>query len=209
MRQISNNFSINFLSHDRFPIHSVVSVTFTHPFPPLPTPSHPSFPHPHPTLNPRPPSHSQSPTPIPLSIPHPHPTLNPPPPSHSQSPYPHSSPTPSAPSRVRLYDREEQAWTVESDVSMNNLLLRLFYDDVIHVPRGHVRRVTWALSIVPVIGQGDAGRMTGKNIGVGGVRLCYYVQLDADDGHTVVTNIPTAEVGGWMLTLGGGVWRER
>ena len=48
--------------------------------------------------------------------------------------------------RAHLYDRENQAWLLESDVSMNNLTLRLYYVDVTNVPRKFTRFVCWRLA---------------------------------------------------------------
>ena len=110
--------------------------------------------------------------------------------------------------RVRMYDREEQAWTLETDVSVERLLLRLFYDDVSHVPRGHVRRVTWSVTVLPSIGHSlpsitgglvSTGGSSQVRVGVGQqvvgeTRSCYYVQTDVDEGQSVTTDIPTAEV---------------
>ena len=45
--------------------------------------------------------------------------------------------------RAHLYDRENQAWLLESDVSMDNLTLRLYYVDVTNVPRKFTRFVCW------------------------------------------------------------------
>lgn len=45
--------------------------------------------------------------------------------------------------RAHLYDRENQAWLLESDVSMEKLKLRLYYTDVTNVPRKFTRFVCW------------------------------------------------------------------
>ena len=45
--------------------------------------------------------------------------------------------------RAHLYDRENQAWLLETDVSMEKLKLRLCYTDVTNVPRKFTRFVCW------------------------------------------------------------------
>ncbi|XP_013418227.1 uncharacterized protein LOC106179232 [Lingula anatina] len=91
--------------------------------------------------------------------------------------------------RAHCYDREQQAWLMESNVSGPYLKLRLYYTDVKNVPRRYTRFVNWSVAIVPAL-------RTYKPVkGLDGPYTSYYSQqTDAEKGYEMVTNIRTEEL---------------
>ncbi|KAK2187736.1 hypothetical protein NP493_156g07050, partial [Ridgeia piscesae] len=86
--------------------------------------------------------------------------------------------------RAHLYDRENQAWLLETDVSMEKLKLRLCYTDVTNVPRKFTRFVCWSVAVVPP-------RNHRRPIKTAASPLAeYYTQTDtAADCYEVTTDI--------------------
>jgi len=111
--------------------------------------------------------------------------------------------------RAYLYDRDKQAWMIESDVSQGHLTLRLFYTDIRHVPRGHLRYVSWLATLLPcnsganvTSSSRNGGSESASSSGICGQLPVgsrpswnYYVQQDIDEGFDMVTNLSTNEVG--------------
>ncbi|KAK3085279.1 hypothetical protein FSP39_000966 [Pinctada imbricata] len=92
--------------------------------------------------------------------------------------------------RVHLYDRDKQAWLLESDTSGKHLAFRLYYTDISHVPRKFTRYVNFNLSVLPINPDKPAVRA------VDGPFYRYYVQEDLDDGMLIRTNIRIDELQG-------------
>lgn len=101
--------------------------------------------------------------------------------------------------RAHFYDRDKQAWLIESDLNGQTLSFRLYYTDISHVPRKFARYVCW--NINSVLPSGAKFKM-GK-----GPHSKYFVQQDLDEGFVVNTAIPVKEVGRSiqvnLLTPGG------
>ena len=91
--------------------------------------------------------------------------------------------------RVHLYDKDKQAWMLESDTSGKYLAFKLYYTDVSHVPRKCTRLVSFDLAVLSV----DLDRPTIK--ASNGPFNRYYVQEDLDEGFKMHTNVPVREVG--------------
>lgn len=89
--------------------------------------------------------------------------------------------------RAHCYDRDKQAWMVESDISGKYLMFRLYYTDISHVPRKFTRCVCWNVNIIPVNG----GRHVNTH---SGPHCRYYVQQDLDEGYIMHTGIRVDEV---------------
>lgn len=92
-----------------------------------------------------------------------------------------------------LYDRDKQAWMLESDVSRDRLGLRLYYGDVRNIPRGHLRFVGWRVHVLPVYGLADGDREEKKRKDKD-TYFQYYMQTDVDEGFTMTTDISTEQV---------------
>lgn len=90
--------------------------------------------------------------------------------------------------RVHLYDKDKQAWMLESDISGKYLAFKLYYTDVSHVPRKCTRLVSFDLAVLSI----DLERPTIK--ASNGPFSRYYVQEDLDEGFKMHTNIPVREV---------------
>ncbi|XP_065936490.1 uncharacterized protein [Magallana gigas] len=86
--------------------------------------------------------------------------------------------------RVHLYDKDKQAWMLESDISGKYLAFKLYYTDVSHVPRKCTRLVSFDLAVLSI----DLERPTIK--ASNGPFSRYYVQEDLDEGFKMHTNIP-------------------
>ncbi|KAK6178586.1 hypothetical protein SNE40_013341 [Patella caerulea] len=87
--------------------------------------------------------------------------------------------------RAHCYDRDKQAWMLETDTSGKYLSFRLYYTDISHVPRKFSRFVTWDLSIL------NGGKIV--KLGTGPFSK-YYVQQDLDEGFFMRTNISIDEL---------------
>lgn len=116
--------------------------------------------------------------------------------------------------RAYLYDRDKQAWMLESDISGDRLGLRLYYGDIRNIPRGHMRFVRWKFRVLPV--RQTAGEDEARRQPVGDDSFHhYYLQTDVDEGYAMTTDIATAQVGsGFQLfaesrAVGGGTGRDR
>ena len=89
---------------------------------------------------------------------------------------------------TRLYDRDKQEWTLESDIDDEYLKLRLYYSDVHNVPRKFCRYVCWSASIMPSHGRSRPIKTQGTPYSN------YYSQNETEDGYEMLTDIPTNEV---------------
>ena len=91
--------------------------------------------------------------------------------------------------KTHLYDRDKQAWMLESDTTGEHLKLRLYYADVYNVPRRFTRHVSWSVSVVPVHGHEKPRRAKDAPFSN------YYAQTEQDEGYMMSTDIPVSEVG--------------
>ena len=90
--------------------------------------------------------------------------------------------------RAHLYDRENQGWLVECDVSTECLRLRMYYSDVRNVPRRFTRLVTWSAKVV-------TSRNCSEIKALGCPFSAYYTQTDtAEECYEMDTNIASSEV---------------
>ncbi len=92
--------------------------------------------------------------------------------------------------KAHLYDRDKQAWMLETNLHTQNktLHLRLYYADIHNVPRKFSRYVCWNAILVPV-------QIHAKPQSASGAPFSnYYAQTDTDDGFVMKTDIPVAEV---------------
>ena len=91
--------------------------------------------------------------------------------------------------KSHLYDRDKQAWLLESDVSLTYLKFRLFYTDARNVPRRHMHHLGWSLSVTPRRGHY-------KPIKALAVPYShYYTQMEVDvEGYDIQTDISVKEV---------------
>ncbi len=91
--------------------------------------------------------------------------------------------------RAHLYDRDKQAWIIESDISRTYLKLRLFYADINNVPRKCLRHVMFGVTI-----------MTSPSHHCRSIRVKkspfyqYYSQNDPDDCYDIATDITVDSV---------------
>ena len=97
--------------------------------------------------------------------------------------------------RAHLYDREKQAWYLESDVTGEYLRLRLYYVDVRNIPRKCLRQVTWGLSIKPTRSSMAPVKA------IGGPFTRYFCQADIEEGFIMNTDIKIDEVQNYMYTF--------
>jgi hypothetical protein len=93
--------------------------------------------------------------------------------------------------RSRCYDREKQAWIIESDMDDAYLRLRLFYADIYNIPRHYTRFICWNLSVLPVARTGERSRSMKA---IGAPFSNYYTQTDVDEGYDMLTTVPINEV---------------
>ena len=91
--------------------------------------------------------------------------------------------------KAPLYDREKQAWLIESDTSLDWLRFRIYYSDIRNVSRRFVRYVGFGLSVVP-------RRGNYKPIAAQGVPFSQlHSQKEADvEGFDIKTDISVKEV---------------
>lgn len=95
--------------------------------------------------------------------------------------------------RAYLYDRDKQAWMLESDVSGDRLGLKLYYGDVQNIPRGHLRYVGWRVHVLRA-GQPAVTGCNAQNRKDNGCFTHYYLQTDVDEGFAMTTDVPMAQV---------------
>ena len=89
---------------------------------------------------------------------------------------------------AHLYDRNKQAWLLQTDINKQHLRLKLYYSDINNVPRNHMRYVHWDACVVPLSGRARPSRTTE------GPHACYYTQGQTDKGYEMNTGIPVVEV---------------
>ncbi|CAH1779752.1 unnamed protein product [Owenia fusiformis] len=94
--------------------------------------------------------------------------------------------------RAKFYDRDKQAWVLETDIDSEFLKLRLYYSDVNNVPRKFTRYVRWAVNVVPQIAlKGQAKRSIDAR---GSPFSNYYAQHESDEGYEMQVDIPTIDI---------------
>lgn len=108
------------------------------------------------------------------------------------------------------YDRDKQAWAVRCDMHSETVRLHMLYRDVHHVPRNHLRYVSWSAWLVraaPAPGEPDADELPGAPF------EHYYAQDSADEGLMMETALRVEDVSragaGCPLLHPGGELRVR
>lgn len=95
--------------------------------------------------------------------------------------------------RTHLYDRDKQAWMIETDLSTEYLKFRLYYVDVRNVPRRFVRYVCWSLMVMPARGQVRPVKALRAPF------FNYYSQSDlTEEGFEIDTDIHVNEVSAFL-----------
>lgn len=90
------------------------------------------------------------------------------------------------PQAVQFYDRDRQAWMMESCIEDNCFVLRLFYTDINNIPSGYVRVLSFNIAV--------------RHAQMGSVYVFkkpvikYYYKREADDGLEITTTIDASEV---------------
>ncbi len=90
------------------------------------------------------------------------------------------------PQPVQFYDRDRQAWLMESCIEDNCFILRLFYSDINNIPSGYVRVVSFNISV--------RHQQTGPVNVFKKPVIKYYFKRDADDGLEISTTVDVNEV---------------
>ncbi|CAF0783120.1 unnamed protein product [Brachionus calyciflorus] len=89
------------------------------------------------------------------------------------------------PQPVHFYDRDRQAWMMESCVEDNCFILRLFYTDINNIPSGYVRVMSFNISVRH---QNSAVYVFKKPV------IKYYYKRESDDGLEITTTIDVNEI---------------
>ncbi|XP_064466638.1 uncharacterized protein LOC135377855 [Ornithodoros turicata] len=92
---------------------------------------------------------------------------------------------------ANCYDRDKQAWCVEADLDSDVVRLKLFYADLHHVPRGHLRYVAWNAYLIRR--DPDSGARESV-LAVHAPHSCYYVQDGMDVGVVMDTDVSVREI---------------
>ena len=92
-----------------------------------------------------------------------------------------------APQPVHFYDRDRQAWMMESCIEDNCFILRLFYTDINNIPSGYVRVLSFNISV--------RHQQTGPVYVFKKPVIKYYYKRESDDGLEITTTIDINEVG--------------
>lgn len=90
--------------------------------------------------------------------------------------------------KSHLYDRDKQAWMLETEIVRETLKMKLYYADIHNVPRGFSRLMCWSISVIPLRGQGQLRRAIRSPF------IKYYVQDETDEGYDMYTDISNSEV---------------
>ncbi|XP_054721728.1 uncharacterized protein LOC129231438 [Uloborus diversus] len=93
------------------------------------------------------------------------------------------------------YDREKHAWLAEGDIEGECLKLKLFCSDLHHVPRNHLRYVSWNAYVV----RSDSGIPSNEKendmiVVLNAPHWNYYIQEGVDMGIVMETDIPVSLV---------------
>ena len=88
---------------------------------------------------------------------------------------------------VNFYDRDRQAWSMESCIEENCFILRLFYTDINNIPSGYVRVMSFNISI--------RHQQTGPAYVFKKPVIKYYYKRESDDGLEITTTVDVNEVG--------------
>jgi hypothetical protein len=100
---------------------------------------------------------------------------------------------PSLQQAVHLYDRDKQAWHLQTVSQQKGddeefLKVKMFYDDVKHIPRENARYVAWKIHVRPA-----SSPATIKSEVLG--PFCkYYQQRDVDFSFEITTKTPIRHV---------------
>lgn len=106
------------------------------------------------------------------------------------------------------YDRDKQAWALRCDTHSETVRLHMLYRDVHHVPRNHLRYVSWSAWLVrasPAPGEPEAEELPGAPF------EHYYAQDNADEGLMMETALRVEDVSrtGCAFLHAGGELRVR
>lgn len=91
-----------------------------------------------------------------------------------------------SPQPVNFYDRDRQAWAMESCIEDNSFILRLFYTDINNIPSGYVRVMSFNISI--------RHQQTGPAYVFKKPVIKYYHKRESDDGLEISTTVDVNEV---------------
>jgi hypothetical protein len=91
-----------------------------------------------------------------------------------------------APAPVHFYDRDRQAWMMDSYIEDNCFILRLFYTDINNIPSGYVRVLSFNISV--------RHHQTGPVYVFKKPIIKYYYKRESDDGLEITTTIDINEV---------------
>ncbi|GBP38718.1 hypothetical protein EVAR_22367_1 [Eumeta japonica] len=98
---------------------------------------------------------------------------------------------PLAGSAAACYDRDRQAWALRCDTHSDSVRLHMLYRDVHHVPRNHLRYVSWSAWLVSDTGNTDS---TEDAVPLPGAPFShYYAQENADEGLMMETPLSMRE----------------
>lgn len=90
------------------------------------------------------------------------------------------------PQAVQFYDRDRQAWMMESCIEDNCFVLRLYYTDINNIPSGYVRVLSFNISV--------RHQQTGPVYVFKKPVIKYYYKRESDDGLEITTTIDASEV---------------
>ena len=90
------------------------------------------------------------------------------------------------PQAVQFYDRDRQAWMMDSCIEDNCFILRLYYTDINNIPSGYVRVLSFNISIR----HQEKGSIYVFKKPV----IKYYYKRESDDGLEIATTIDINEV---------------
>ena len=91
-----------------------------------------------------------------------------------------------APQPAQFYDRDRQAWMMDSYIEENCFILRLFYTDINNIPSGYVRVLSFNLSV--------RHQQTGLVYVFKKPVIKYYYKRESDDGLEITTTVDVNEV---------------
>lgn len=98
-------------------------------------------------------------------------------------------------STPNCYDREKHAWLAEGDIEGECLKLKLFCSDLHHVPRNHLRYVSWNAYVLRTDSRVTAPNKENDMIMVlNAPHWNYYIQEGVDMGIVMETDIPVSQV---------------
>lgn len=98
------------------------------------------------------------------------------------------------------YDREKHAWLAEGDIEGECLKLKLFCSDLHHVPRNHLRYVSWNAYVLRTSTK-SSNKETDLLMVLNAPHWNYYIQEGVDMGIVMETDIPVSLVSSYFTFL--------